>query len=489
MDTRIVWFRRDLRLSDHPALAAALTRPGPDGDPPGEDLRVVPLFVIDPAIVARGRVSPARLRYLADALADLDERLRARGGRLVVRHGEPVAALHEVVDEVRATQLHHTADVTPYALARDQRVREELGSQGVVVEAHPGLYVHDPGSVTTNDGDMYKVFTPFHRSWRDLDLRDVLAPPEQVPVHGSVRSDDVPGVDDLLEMAALTDGPDDPAPALDPALLPRGGESAARARLDGWLDGDVDAYDDLRDDLAADATSRLSADLHYGCLSVAEIIDRVDRRNPGQKAFATEIAWRDFYAHVLARWPEVLVTAFNSDYRSLPWQTGGEEYDAWRAGRTGYPVVDAAMRQLARSGWMHNRARMITASFLTKDLRVHWRSGEDHFLAHLVDGDLASNNGGWQWAAGTGTDAQPYFRIFNPVTQGEKFDPDGVYIRRWLPELADVRDEHIHEPWRMNDEQQAQCGVHLGDDYPWPMVDHKQARQETLAWFSEHRGG
>ncbi len=487
VDTRIMWFRRDLRLRDNLALQAAV-----EPSPEGVDLRVVPLFIVDPALVQRGRMSPARLQYLAQALADLDAQLRAHGGRLVVRNGSPENVLPQIIQEVRATQVHATADVTPYANARDDKVQRAMEDlDDCTVTFHPGLYIHEPMSVQTGAGDMYKVFTPFHASWKELPVGDIVEAPKDVAVHGSVASDELPTAADLIAAAGLADNGHN---ELDLADLPDGGESAARDRMEAWLSGGtadahhVDDYDNLRDRLAAAGTSRLSADLHYGCLSAREIIARLDRRNPGQRTFATELAWRDFYAHVLARWPEVLVTAFNDNYRSLPWNGGGEEFAAWCDGRTGYPIVDAGMRQLRKIGWMHNRARMITASFLTKDLRIHWRLGEDHFLRHLVDGDLASNNGGWQWASGTGTDAQPYFRIFNPTSQGQKFDPDGVYVRTWVPELATVPDRYLHEPSKMPEDVQQRCGVVIGKDYPAPIVDHKQARALTLQWFSDHRG-
>jgi deoxyribodipyrimidine photo-lyase len=470
MDTRIIWFRRDLRLDDHPALHAALADAG-------DDTRVVPLFVWDPAITERGRVSPARLAYLCEALADLDGALRDRGARLVVRHGDPVDAVPAVAGEVRATAVHWARDFTPYARRRDGAVRAALADldDPPEVDDHGGTAMHDPGTVLTGSGDVYKVFTPFHRAWRRHAIGDPLDAPDAIPGHGTVASDDLPTAA-ALDLDEIDD-------------RQRGGEAAARDRLRSFLDDGAGAYDEQRDALAADATSRLSADLHFGCLSVRRVHDHLDLRNGGHQAFAAELAWRDFYLHVLAAWPEVLTEEFKPAYRQLPWSDDAEAFDAWRDGRTGFPIVDAGMRQLRSIGWMHNRARMIVASFLCKDLLIDWRLGEAHFLQHLIDGDLASNNGGWQWAAGTGTDAQPYFRIFNPVTQGERFDPDGAYVRRWVPELADVPTEYIHHPWDMPDDVAATCGVTVGDDYPEPLVDHKQARQRALDWFDQHTRG
>lgn len=469
MDTCIVWFRRDLRLDDHPALHAALA----DAD---GDTRVVPLFVWDPAITERGRVSPARLAYLCEALADLDASLRDRGARLVLRHGDPVEVVPAVATEVRAAAVHWTRDCTPYARRRDDAVRSALADLDAPPEVgdHPGVAMHDPGSVRTASGDAYRVFTPFHRQWRQLEIGVPLDAPDAVPGHGSVAGDDLPTTASL-DLAEIDE-------------RQTGGERAARERLERFLDDRAGDYDDQRDVLAADGTSRLSADLHLGCLSVRRVHDRLDLRNGGHKAFATELAWRDFYLHVLGEWPEVLTSEFDERYRGLPWHDDEEALRAWRDGMTGYPVVDAGMRQLRSIGWMHNRARMIVASFLCKDLLIDWRLGETHFLEHLIDGDLASNNGGWQWAAGTGTDAQPYFRIFNPVTQGERFDPDGAYVRRWVPELADVPTRYIHHPWDMPDEVAQGCGVTVGEDYPQPLVEHREARRRALDWFGRHRG-
>ncbi len=277
-------------------------------------------------------------------------------------------------------------------------------------------------------------------------------------------------------------------PHRDPALLPEPGEAAARQRLDRWLTQGIDGYAETRDRLdLAGGTSRLSADLHFGLLSPTEIVERISGAGEGRRVFLNEIVWREFYAHVLHHQPRVRTAAFRPGFDALEWSDNPTAAEAWRAGMTGYPVVDAAMRQLIASGWMHNRARMIAASFLVKDLLIDWRVGEAHFMRHLVDGDVASNNGGWQWAASTGTDAQPYFRIFNPVTQGRRFDPDGDYIRRWVPELADVPAEHIHAPWEMAPERAAAAGFELGRTYPAPIVDHAEARIRALATYEAVR--
>ena len=463
MDTRILWLRRDLRLADHPALHAALD---------GAD-RVVPLFVLDPSLVRARTMSPARLSYLCDALADLDNQLRERGGRLVVRSGDPRRVLPQVAAEVGASAVHWSADSTTFAQRRDAQVAEALRAAGVPMRAHPGVAVHAPGTVRSGTGEVYRVFSPFLRAWLTRDVGRLLPLPDTVPVHGNVASEDLPTLS-ALDVGLAAD-------------VLAGGPRAAGQRLERFRADGAGAYHDRRNALAEDGTSRLSADLHYGCLSPRQPLAGLDRRRPGHRAFTTEIAWRDFYLHVMAAWPEVRGTEFNPDYRRLPWRGGGADFDAWAAGRTGYPIVDAGMRQLAAIGWLHNRARMIVASFLCKDLLIDWRLGQDHFLQHLVDGDVASNNGGWQWAAGTGTDAQPYFRIFNPTTQGQRFDPDGAYVRRWVPELRVVPPRWIHAPAELPAAVAADIGFVLGRDYPEPIVDHAEARRRALDWFATHK--
>ncbi len=461
--TQVMWFRRDLRVTDNPALAAAQAEGG----------RLVALFVLDRALLHGPRVGAPRLAYLADALADLDERLTDRGSRLVVCHGRPADIVPEIAASADAAAVHVNADVSPFARRRDAEVARRLATEGRRLEAHDGVLVHPPGCITTGAGDPYKVFTPFYRSWRRHGLPEPLPSPDVLPPSPGLRGEGVPGREGL-------GGADAPAE-------PAGGESRALARLEAFLEERASRYHEQRDLLGVEGTSRLSADLHYGCLSPRTVLARLDHDDPGHDAFASEIAWRDFYGHVLHAWPEVVDTEFNPVWRALPWEGEGPLFDAWREGRTGFPVVDAAMRQLLATGWMHNRARMIVASFLCKDLRIDWRLGEAHFLRHLVDGDVASNNGGWQWAAGTGTDAQPYFRIFNPTSQGQRFDAEGAYVRRWVPELAAVPDRYLHEPAAMPAATARDVGLKLGEDYPWPIVDHAEERERTLAWFKEHR--
>ena len=461
----ILWFRRDLRLHDHPALIAAIA---------GADV-VVPLFVFDEGLLAGPWASANRTWFLRESVAALARDLEMRGAGLHVLRGRPVDVVPAFARQVGATEVYLTRDAAPYGRARDRAVADELAAIGVAIHANRGLYVHEPDEVATRDGRPFTVYGAFRRAWEALERRPVLAAPASIP---GLRptSDPIPAV-----------GP----PTADPALLPAPGEAVARDRLARWLgaadETPVDRYADSRNRLDADGTSRLSQDLRFGLLSPAEVLARADGAGEGRRIFANELAWREFYAHVLWHHPRVLREPYQRAFAGLPWRDDPDSLDAWREGRTGYPVVDAAMRQLRSSGFVHNRARMIAASFLTKHLLVDYRAGEAEFMRHLVDGDPASNNGGWQWTASTGTDPQPWFRVFNPILQGARFDPDGAYVRRWVPELADVPAARIHEPWTMTAAEQTASGCRIGIDYPVPIVDHAEARARALAVFAATR--
>ncbi len=342
----------------------------------------------------------------------------------------------------------------------------------------PGVLVHEPGAIATNEGQPYRTYTPFRRAWERLPRRMLLGRPVRLVGH-QVDPGTIPTFDQL----GLG-----PGPTADPALLATPGEAAARQRLERWLAHRIDRYSETRDRIdLVDGTSRLSADLHLGLLSATEVVERTLGSGEGRRVFLAELVWREFYAGVLFHRPDVRQREFRTEFEGIEWARDPSASDAWRAGQTGYPVVDAAMRQLTASGWMHNRARMIVASFLTKDLLVDWRVGESHFMRHLVDGDLASNNGGWQWAASTGTDPQPYFRIFNPVLQGRRCDPEGDYIRRWIPELRHVPTAYVHAPWTMPAEVARRSRIRVGIDYPAPIVDHAEARARALAFYGANR--
>ena len=448
-ETAIWWLRRDLRLADNDALAAAR--------------RVVPVFILDPALLDGPTSSPTRTAFLLGGLRVLDSGLRARGSRLVVRRGRPADELARMVAETGAAAVYAEDDHSPYARRRDDAVAR-------VVPLHliGSAAIRPPGTVLKADGAPYSVFTPFSRAWLAQPLPD---PAELRPAPAAL-----PDPGDVAGMPI----PD--SPTLPPAVPFPPGEAEAQRRLRRFIDGPIAAYDDMRDRMDVDGTSRLSPYLRFGMLAPrAAAVAALSARPAGQGAarWLNELIWRDFYSHILYHFPHVARAGFRPAGRAA-WLNDPDDFAAWCEGRTGYPIVDAAMRQLAESGWMHNRARMIVASFLVKDLLIDWRWGERWFMRRLVDGDPAANNGGWQWTAGTGTDAAPYFRIFNPVTQGRKFDPTGEYVRRWLPVLAGVPPAQIHEPWRLSLAQQRAAGCVLGEEYPYPIVDHAFARRRAL---------
>ncbi|MFJ1545532.1 cryptochrome/photolyase family protein [Streptomyces sp. NPDC088246] len=452
MTVSVALFTSDLRVHDNPVLQAAVR----DAD------AVVPLFVRDKGIHRAGFDAPNRRAFLADCLADLDAGLRRRGGRLVVRDADVVAAAHAVAVETGARSLHIAGGVSGYAMRREARLRTALAAVGCALHVHDAVVTAlAPGRIVPAGRDHYAVFTPYFRHWEAAGVRGTLTAPRAVRLPDGVKSGPLP---ERAEVTGASPG------------LARGGESAGRRLLSSWLHGPLADYESGHDDLAGDATSRLSPYLHFGCLSAAEVINRARQRGgPGADAFVRQLAWRDFHHQVLAARPD----AAWEDYRTRHdrWRSDEDEVEAWRAGRTGYPLVDAAMRQLAYEGWMHNRGRMLAACFLTKTLYADWRVGARHFLDLLVDGDLANNQLNWQWMAGTGTDTRPN-RVLNPVVQGKRFDPRGAYVRRWVPELAELSDGEIHEPWKLAGPRRAAI------DYPDPLVDLAEAR----ARFERARG-
>jgi deoxyribodipyrimidine photo-lyase len=448
VSTDVLWFRRDLRLADHPALTTAAAA--------GE---VVALFVVDPRLWAAG--GPARRAWLAASVRALQD---ATDGALVIRVGDPAEVVPEVARSVGAGTVHVTGETTPFGRTRDARVAARLAEADVAWQPRGTPYAVDPGTVRTKGGTAYQVFTPFLRAWREVPLDAPLAKPSLE--WRRMRND---GAATGLLDDALRDAPPG---------MPAAGEDAAVARWRSFADDALASYDEGRDLPATDGTSRMSAYLKIGAVHPRQLLaDLAGRRSESAARFVAELAWREFYADVL--WHEPRSAWADLRPLSIPYDDPGDALEAWREGRTGYPLVDAGMRQLRHEGWMHNRVRMITASFLTKDLHTWWPVGARHVLDHLVDGDLASNNHGWQWVAGTGTDAAPYFRVFNPVTQGKKFDPSGDFVRRWVPELAHLPGAAAHEPWRH------EGGYDHG--YPRPVVDHDEERRVALARYNAAR--
>lgn len=464
---QIVWLRRDLRVHDHPGLHQAVAAGG----------AVVPVFVVDPALTDGPAASGPRASFLAVTLADLDESLRERGNRLIVRHGDPAAELRRLAREVDAAVVRWTADAAPFGRRRDQRVRRVLEAAGLTVLVDAGQYVVEPTALGTQGGAAYTVFGPFRRRWEGAARRAIHRAPRRIEAARDVGGESLPGADELGRSKRR---PDVPAP------VATGGETAGRAAARRWLDGPIAHYADRQDRLAG-GTSELSPHLRWGTISAGGVEARARvLGGEGPAAFVRQLAWRDFFAHVYRHHPEDRHREHQERYRDLHWEDDPEGLDAWRAGRTGFPLVDAGMRQLAATGWIHNRARMVVGSFLTKDLHVDWRHGEQHFLSWLLDGEPVQNDGNWQWIASVGVDPKPYFqRLFNPTRQQQRFDPDGDYVRRWVPELERVPDALLAEPWRMGDDQQQAAGCVIGTDYPSPIVDHAEQREVAAARYRE----
>jgi deoxyribodipyrimidine photo-lyase len=469
----VAWFRRDLRIHDHPALQRAV----------GEFGRVAPLFVVDTRLVGgrsgagrAGPASPNRIWFMRQSVAELSRQLAGRGAEMSILRGNPVELVPRFAAEIGARAVVVSRDYSPYGRRRDDRVARACAPLGIDFISETGVLVHEPEAVRRSDGGSFSVFTPYHRAWEAIERRPVIGEPGRVP--GVVPPN---GVGRSIEamLAGIS-------PTADPAAIPAPGEASARDRLEAWVRSEPFAAHAVgRDRLDNNGSSRLSQDLRWGLLSPVEVLAKAeeaegadaDPSRSGVARFRTAIAWRDFYGHLLQHRPELASRSLRPELEGPAWQHDERVVDAWRLGRTGVPVVDAAMRQLLATGWMPNRARMIVASYLTKQLGVDWRVGAAHFMSHLVDGDVANNSGGWQWSASTGTDAQPWFRIFNPVLQARRFDPEGAYVRRWVPELAargDLPGAAVHEP---------PPGAYLT-----PVVDPEEGRQRAIAAYRAARG-
>ena len=469
MDRHIVgrmalfWHRRDLRIADNRGLLEATT---------GE---VVPVFVFDPGVLEYA--SPPRVSFMLDALSHLRDAYRERGSDLVLLRGDPSTVLVEFATEIGADRVVWNRDYSGLSRSRDAGVRVALDNAGIDrLAVHDAIH-HEPGSITTNEGEHYSVFTYFWKKWRSRDKAEPYEEPSADRL-AAVTGEPLPDLETL--------GFEQPDASIQPA-----GTAAARDRLSSFCEGPIYRYAEDRDYPAREAVSRLSADLKWGTIGIREVYAATEEaaetadeeERSSIQEFQSQLAWREFYAHVLWFNPNVVSENFKSYERPIEWRTDPEALAAWKDGKTGYPIVDAGMRQLRREGYMHNRVRMIVASFLTKDLLIDWREGYRWFREKLTDHDTANDTGGWQWAASTGTDAQPYFRIFNPMTQGERYDPDAEYISEYVPELRGVEPEVIHSWHECSPTQRRQTAP----EYPDPIVDHSERREAALSMFEAAR--
>ena len=470
--TTLVWFRQDLRLADNPALTAALHT----------GLPVVPVYIYAPAEEGAWAPGSATRWWLHHSLADLDGQLRRCGSRLTLRvAADSLDELLLLARECGATRVTWNRRYEPAAIRRDQRIKTALSAAGIETTSHNGALLHEPWEAQTQSGGPYQVFTPYWRHCKTLS-----DPPEPAAAPASLLApQNWPGCCNLEELALLPRH--DWSGGMHAAWTP--GSAAAHALLSGFLSESLDDYQGARDRPDLPATSRLSPYLHCGEIGPREIWHATRRHAlaRGQHTtwrdlhFLTEVGWREFAHHLLYHFPQTPEQPLRANFARFPWKSSPAALHAWQRGATGYPIVDAGMRQLWRTGWMHNRVRMIAASFLVKDLLLPWNEGARWFWDTLVDADLASNTLGWQWVAGCGADAAPYFRIFNPTTQATRFDPHGAYVREWVPELARLGDEWIHQPWKAPPQVLSTAGVRLGVDYPQRLIDHDLARLAALA--------
>ena len=481
----LVWFRgKDLRLADHVPLHDAI-RDAASAERAGRDGCVVPLFVVDPYFFAKDRAQemPNRIRFLLESLAELSAAIADRGSELVVVHGKSVDVVPAIAKalEVGRVVAHRWSE--PVGIERDRRVSKALAEHDIAFDLHEGETMAAPGEVLTGSGTPYSVFTPFARAFakvvkvgKPIAAPRAIPPLPALPASVTKRRGEIPTAESLGLDAS--------------AQIVAGGERAAKARLARFLRGPAADYERGRNAMGEEGTSRLSQDLKFGTLSARTVWtasrEALDHHPKASRTFLNELVWRDFAYDVLRARPQVQRSSFRPEWKGFPWRKDERGWRAWEEGKTGYPVVDAAARQLLGEGFVHNRARMISASFLCKHLLVDYKRGEALYMKHLTDGDWASNNLGWQWSAGCGVDAQPWFRVFNPVMQGKKFDPEGTYVKRWVPELAKLPPRYIHAPWEAPPDVLAKAGVRLGASYPEPIVEHVYARKRFLAAAEGH---
>ena len=470
----IIWFRRDLRLADNPALLAACQQEG-----------VIPVYIHAPDEQAPWQPGGAQKVWLHFSLEALDSALSELGSRLVIRRGPSLAALRELIKESGAQEVHWNRLYEPKIIERDQSIKKALREDGVTVQSHNAALLCEPWQIKTQSGDPYKVFTPY---WKNLAQKRMPAPqamPDALPqVWSRIGSEPLESLD-LLPRLNWDEG-------IRATWVP--GEDGAHAALDEFLQDNLGDYDKARDVPARSGTSRLSPHLHFGEIGPRQIWHSVhealyngvsEATDANRDRFLSEVAWREFGHHLLFHFPQTPEEPLDLRFKNFPWNDNPQALQAWQRGQTGIPMVDAGMRQLWHTGWMHNRVRMVVASFLTKNLRVPWQHGAHWFWDTLVDADLANNTLGWQWVAGCGADAAPYFRIFNPALQGERFDKSGAYVRRWVPEIAGLPDKVLQRPWTAKQDALDKAGLQLGKQYPQPIVDLKASRRDALDAFAK----
>ncbi len=465
MPSVIHWFRRDLRIADNTALHHASRQAD----------QVVPVYILSSWKKHHTWTGPNRQHFLCGCLESLSKNLETIDGKLIIREGEAISTLKKLVRETDAIAIHFNRDPDPFGKAQEEKLAKLCEELEIECHGHDDIALHTPDEIFTGSDKPYKVFTPYYNKWITRDKPAPLGKPKSLNTPANIDSMEVPTVAHW-ELEKPT------------ADLPEPGERAAKKRMKNAVSEIIRDYSDLRDVPSAAATSRISQDLRHGLTSLRTLYALVEEEHKSARGgprdsieiYIKELAWREFYFAVLHHFPHVIDHEFNEDWKGLPWDKPGENFEKWKTGNTGFPIVDAGMRQLLKTGFIHNRVRMITAMFLTKDLHHDWKLGESHFMQHLTDGEIASNNGGWQWSAGTGADAAPYFRIQNPWSQTAKHDPKGEYIKRWIPELKDVAPKKLQSP--------PEDGEPLADGYPLPCVDHKAERERTLSIFKKHRG-
>ena len=466
MPSVIHWFRRDLRIADNTALHHASRQGHP----------VVPVYILSSWNKEHAWTGANRQHFLCGCLDSLSKNIGTIDGKLIIREGDSISVLKKLAKETDATAIHFNRDPDPFGKAVEKKLVSLCEELGIECQGHDDIALHTPNEIFTGSDKPYKVFTPYYNNWATRDKPTPLSKPNDLNTPEGIPSMDLPTVAHWGLETPSTD-------------LPEPGERAARKRMKHAVSEIIRDYADLRDLPAREATSRLSQDLRYGLISIRTLYAKIEEEHKSARGgprdsieiYIKELAWREFYFAVLHHFPHVIDHEFNEDWKGLPWDEVGKNFEKWKTGTTGFPIVDAGMRQLLKTGFIHNRVRMITAMFLTKDLHHDWKLGESHFMQHLTDGEIASNNGGWQWFAGTGADAAPYFRIQNPWSQTAKHDPKGEYIKRWIPELKDVDPKKFQSP--------PDDGTPLADGYPLPCVDHKTERERTLSIFKKHKGG